>query len=253
MRDKDQTLLENLYVTCENTQQAKQLVQTGKLSQEDFQAIRNIDPTKTNKFVGWMSKQWVLGNINDINVLRNTIEEFNSFLDRRKTKHQDIYQYKTFDDIKQEVNELNSTGQDQSIRDRERMYEVVVDNNDLLICIPFTHEASRKLGLTHFAHRECEDGRKDSAWCTTYKTPDHFNDYYLRNRVTFWYVKVRSEEMQKQLKVAGFGPAYYVTAICIYPPDQYGNLGHEGYDGEDKKFDGNTLTRYLKILGAEIE
>lgn len=243
MKDIDTILLERAYIQCENTKQAKQLVQAGKLSQEDLNAIKSIDPSKTNKYTGWMAKQWAQGNIDNIDVLRNTIEEFDVFNDRRKTKHPDIFQYKTFDEVKADVDTLNQTGAGMSNKELEEDYEVIVDNEDLLICVPHTHEASRKLGLTHFIFRDCGEGQKDSSWCTTFKTPNHFNDYYYSSNVTFYYVKVRSKELQNKLEKQGFGPQHFVTALCIFEDGQI-----DTYDGNDNTFN-HMSDAYLDILG----
>ena len=94
----------------ESVKRGKELVEQGKLSQEDLESIVNADPTPQKKFVGWMATQWVNKAVTDIDDLRNTVEEFNSFLNKGKTKNKDIYAYKTFDDLKKEVRGLNETG-----------------------------------------------------------------------------------------------------------------------------------------------
>jgi len=130
--------------------------------------------------VGWMAKQWVNKTVTDIDDLKNTIEEYNTFLEKGKTKTKDINQFKLFSDLYNEVDQLNQTGEGTSLKDLESDYDTVLDNSDLLIMSPHTHEASRKLGLSYFAFRDCEGGGKDSAWCTTYRAPNHFNDYTIK-------------------------------------------------------------------------
>lgn len=255
MRTRDHTLLEEAFLLIEKIATAKNLVQQGKLSQEDFNAIVNADPTKQKKYVGWLSNQWVNKNVTDIDTLRNTIEEYDSFVNRGKVKNKDIYQYKTFDDLKSEIDHLNETGQDISVKDLENDYEVIIDDENLLIMSPHTHEASRKLGLSHFAYRDCGEGRKDSSWCTTYKAPNHFNDYYYKNNVTFYYVKVKSPELIKKLEDNNFGPEYSVVAIAVLDQDmserasQKGFDNKDAYDGSDKQFKGKKLQKYLSIIG----
>jgi hypothetical protein len=243
------------YFFAESVKQGKQLVQQGKISPEVLANITNVDPTPQKKFVGWMSTQWANNQVSDIDELRNTIEEWNSFLNKGKTKNKDIYSYKTFADLKAEVHHLNQTGEGISVKDLESDYEVVKDDQDLLVIVPHTHEASRKLGLSQFAFRDCEGGGKDSAWCTTYKAPNHFNDYYYKNNVTFYYVKVRSEELKNKLESSGYGSEYLVTAIAIldeetsYKASQKGLPNMDAYDGLDRQFTGQKLTEYLQIIG----
>lgn len=234
----------NFYQFLENKKQGEMLVKQGKISQEVFNDILNSDPTPTKKFTGWMAQQWALGYVNDIDMLRNTVEEFNSFAERNKTKKKDIYQYKSFKELKSEVDELNNRG-DISVSELEDDYEVIRDDENLLVIVPHTHEASRKLGLSKFAYRACAEG-KDSAWCTTYKAPNHFNDYYYKNNVTFYYIKVNSKIIQKKLKEERFGEMHFVVALVIY---EDGNK--EAYDANDKVFSGSVLEKYLSIIGLK--
>jgi len=230
----------------ENTKQAKQYVQQGKLTQEEFEKLKEIDPTPQNKYVGWMAKQWVLQNIDDIDTLKSYIEEFNVFNEKGKSKSKDIYQIKTFNDLKQEVDTLNKTGEGVSNKDLESDYDVVIDNSNLYIASPHTHEASRKLGLSDFSYRDCGDGGKDSAWCTTYKAPNHFNDYYYINNVTFYYIKVRSEQLMNKLKQE-FGDRadrLKVVALAVLEDGQI-----DGYDGLDKQINKSDIEKYTSIIG----
>lgn len=239
-------LKENKSYIVENTKQAKQYVKSGKLSEEDLKSLIEIDPTPTRKFVGWMAKQWVKGNVSGIDELRNTIEEFNTFLEKGKTKTKDIYQIKTFKDLAAEVDEINKTGEGVSNKELESDYETIIDNSNLLIVSPHTHEASRKLGLSQFAFRDCGDGTKDSSWCTTYKAPDHFNDYYYKNNVTFYYIKVKSEELIEELKEM-FPKRWknlIVVALAILEDGEI-----DGYDGLDKQMNEKDIKAFTKIIG----
>lgn len=232
-------------ILTEGTQLAKQLVAQNKLTLDDFNKLKSIDPSKQKfKYVDWMAKQWVSKAVTDIDDLRNTIEEFDAFLNKGKTKNKDIQQYQTFADVKVEVDHLNNTGEGMSVKDLENDYEIIRDDADLLIMCPHTHEASRKLGLSHFAYRDCKEGGKDSAWCTTYKAPDHFNSYYYSNNVTFYYIKVRSTDIQQRLQAAGFHPEYFVTAIAVLGDDKN---RMDAYDATDSQFDPK---EYLQIIGV---
>lgn len=241
----------------ENKKQAKLYVTQGKLSGDDFEKLLNIDPTKQKKYVGWMSKQWISKDAKfSIDDLRNTIEEYDVFLNKGKVKTKDINVFKTFEDLASEVKELNDTGEGLSDMDKENDYETIVDNNDILVICPHTHEASRKLGLTTFQYRDCGDGKKDSGWCTTYKTSDHWNSYYLKSNVTFYYVLIKSDELMKELETSFpfinkntvCGENMRVVALAVLPDNKI-----DGYDGLDKRFDSETSQRnvdkFRKIVG----
>ncbi len=238
-------------VLTENKKQAKLYVVQGKLSKEDFDTLVSIDPSPTKKYVGWMAKQWIEPTRSfSIDDLRNNIEEYNSFAVRDRVKTKDINQFKSFADLAKEVHELNQMGAGVSDRELEEDYETVVDNDKLLICVPHTHEASRKLGLSKFAFRDCKGGFKekpiDSAWCTTYKAPNHFNDYYYKQGVTFYYVLIKNEELLKTVEAAfpNRGIAMKVVALVVYEGG-----GVDGYDGKDNKLSAQEVTRYKKLVG----
>jgi archaellum component FlaC len=239
-------LLENKTYILENVKQAKVYVDQGKLSKEELEQLIQIDPTPTRKFVGWMAKQWINKTVTDIDDLRNIIEEYNTFLEKGKVKTKDINQFKSFSDLYNEVNQLNQSGEGISVKDLESDYDVVIDNSDLLIMSPHTHEASRKLGLSYFAFRDCKDGGKDSAWCTTYKAPNHFNDYYYKNNVTFYYIKVKSQQMIEQLKEA-FPKRWKSMVVVALAVLDNGKI--DGYDGLDKQIKEKDIETYTSIIG----
>ena len=248
---------ENLMIV-ENKRQAELYVTQGKLSLDDFKKLLEIDPSKQKKYVGWIAKQWIIkaGKLS-IDDLRNTIEEYDVFLNKGKVKTKDINAFKTFEDLSAEVKELNDTGEGLSDTDRENDYETIVDNNDILVMCPHTHEASRKLGLSTFKYRDCGDGKKDSAWCTTYKTSDHWNSSYLKSNATFYYFLIKSDILMKKLetefpfknKDTMCGKNMRVVALAVLDDNRI-----DGYDGLDKRLDSGTsqtnVDKFRKIVGV---
>ena len=238
-------LRENKTFLKENIKLAKQYLSQGKLSQEDLDMFIKMDPTPQRKYVGWLAKIWIAEKP-DVDELRNSIEEYDTLLNRGKTKTKDIYTLKSLEDLKNELDHINKTGDSMSLKDLESDYETIIDNANLLIMTPHTHEASRKLGLSHFAYRDCGDGGKDSSWCTTYKAPDHFNDYYYNNNVTFYYIKIKSAGLQEKLKAA-FPHRWQklvVTALAVLEDGQI-----DGYDGTDKQMKQDEISKFTKIIG----
>ena len=126
----------NKQFILENVKQAKQYVESEKLSQDELNKLIEVDPTPTRKFVGWMAKQWVNKTVTDIDDLRNTIEEYNVFLEKGKAKTKDIYQFKSFRDLQSEVDQINKSGDNVSVRDLESDFDVIIDNSDLYIASP---------------------------------------------------------------------------------------------------------------------
>jgi len=237
-------LKENKQSILESIKQGKQYVDQGKLSEGDLKKIIGADPTPTKKFVGWMSKIWITEKP-DMDDLRNTIEEYNTFLNKGKAKTKDINQFKSFKALHDEVDQINQSGEGTSVKDLESDYDTIMNNSDLVIMAPHTHEASRKLGLSTFSFRDCGEG-KDSAWCTTYKAPDHFNDYYYNNNVTFYYVRVKSPEMITKLKKA-FPTRYKSMEVVALAVLDNGQI--DGYDGLDKQISSKDIKTFIDIIG----
>lgn len=240
-------LLENKKYILENIRQAKQYIQSNKLSEDDLKTLINIDPTPTRKFVGWMAKIWISEKPN-ISNLKNTIEEYNTFLKRGKARTKDINQFNSFKDLSFEVDQINKSGEGKSLKDLESDYEILINNDDILAIGPNTHEASRKLGLSTFAFRDCEEGGKDSAWCTTYKAPDHFNEYYYNKGYEFVYVKIKSESLINKLKKA-FPKKYKQYRVMALYFTNNGNV--RAQDGLDNELSSSDTQLFLKI--TEIE
>ena len=233
-------------VLRENTKFAKLQVINGKLTSEEFKQLVGIDPSPTKKYVGWMAKQWIAKNVTDIDELRNKIEEYDAFFKSGKAKTKDVYQFTSFDDLKKEVGELNAIGSESNSELRDD-YEVVMDTDRLYIAVPHTHEASRYLGISKFQYRDCEGGTKDSAWCTTYKSPDHFTDYYFKQNYTIYYIRIIDELLIEEVKVKfpKRGGAMVVTAVLITKE----GVVHSWYDGNDKTLTQSEITTFHALIG----
>jgi hypothetical protein len=242
---ENKLLRSNRSAILENTKQAKQYVQQGKLTPEELKTFIELDPSPTRKYVGWMAKQFINGEA-DVDGLSSYVKQFDTLAGKNKTQTQDIYQLKSFKDLKSEVDDINASGGDKSTKDLESDFDVVIDNSDLYIASPHTHEASRKLGLSQFAFRDCGDGNKDSSWCTTYKAPNHFNDYYYKNNVTFYYIKVKSNDLIQKLKEA-FPSRWKNLVVVALAILENGKI--DGYDGLDKRIKVGDIETYTNIIG----
>lgn len=177
--------------------------------------------------------------------------EFNSLmnaLDTQGIKYSDLKKQiedgslKTIEDLKK-LKTMSKTDVSKSL---ESDYETIIDNSDLLIMSPHTHEASRKLGLSHFTFRDCESGGKDSAWCTTFKSPDHWNSYYNKDFLTFYYVKIKSSEMIEKLKKV-FPENWKNMVVVALTVSEKNKI--EGWDGLDEKMSSNDIKTFTNLIG----
>lgn len=222
----------------ENRKQALEYVKAGKIEQKIVDEIISIDPSPTKKYTGWIAKQYISSPF-DIATIKSYIEEYDALAGKHKIDQEkkDIYAFKDVEELKKYVDLLNAKGT-ASLKELENDYDVILDNDDLYIAAPNTHEASRKLGLTTFAHR---GDNCDSAWCTTYKNNTHFYDYFFKRNVTFYYVLVKSDKMKKDL---GNKPELYKLAFAVFDDGKA-----ELYDANDTEIKGAELNRIRKVLG----
>jgi hypothetical protein len=132
-----------------------------------------------------------------------------------------------------------------SAKDLESDFETIIDNEKIIIQVPHTHAASRKLGLSTYAYRECKGGGKDSAWCTTHGSPEYFKDYYYSDNKTLYYIKVKSPEIIQQLQTLGL-KSLVVSAVVVNDKNKINSV----FNGKDEAIPSHLYTHYLeKVLG----
>ena len=239
------------YILIESVKQAKKYVELGLLSNDVLDKLISIDPSKTNKYVGWMSKIW-MNEQPDLEQLRNTIEEYDVFLNKGKIKTKDINQFKTFKDLYSEVDVLNQSGESFSNKDLKSDYETIINNEDLLVKVPHTHEASRKLGLSDFYYEDkIPVVQQGSQWCTTYKKSNYFNCFYYQSMKTFYYVKVKSKQIIEELK-KNFPISWERLLIVALEVYENGKIKlYDSYNYDDMSE--NEINKYLSIINLNKE
>jgi len=210
----------------ENNRQAKQLVDQVKITEDEYQKLLQMDPSPTKKYVGWLSKVYISEDIN-MNELPSIIQEFDTLVKSNliRGEESNIQKYKSLSDLKSILDKINNQGGNITLKSMQGDISVIVDNDQIQIITPNSHAASRKLGLTPtsksgYGYRECGSGNYDSAWCVTYKTPAHFNDYYYRRNIDFYYILIKGAELKNKLKSAGFGEEDFVMALSRLQPER---------------------------------
>ena len=186
------------FMVNEGIQHAKLLLHHNKLSKNEFDEIISIDPTQQKKYVDWIAKMYSTENTKPVLAsLKNTIEEFNTYLTKGKIedKHKDINSFKSSSELIYYIDKLNKTGSAMSSSDLKKNYVVVVDNKDLTIFRPDTHEASNYLVNTYFKNKSNSLGETAESWCVGVDADEHWNTYHLGQNATFYYVLIKSPEM----------------------------------------------------------
>ncbi len=196
-------ITENQFMELSNIlieQKEHPYVKKGLLSQEEFNKIKNILNNETRKYFDFLLKAYINGYKN-IPQMKNIIEEFHVFATKGKTKYKDINQYKTFDELIDDVNILNQTGAGFSKKEWQSDYDVIRDDGDVIIYVPHSHEAARKLSMSKFGWKQCSEGEGlETPYCIAYKNPDNFNNYYYKHNITFYLIRAISPDMKDKLE-----------------------------------------------------
>jgi hypothetical protein len=253
-------------LVSENKAQLKQMLAGKKIDQEEFNQILQSDNTPTKKFVGWIGRQYLKSKEPnapfDWDQLRNAVTEFIAMVNSGSIAGEDsnIEKYPTYEALQQKVTQANQQVKANPSRSQsEGEVEVYLDNNDALVVAPLNHSAARKLGMSEFAHRTGSDGKKDCAWCITYKNDDHWKDYFDNQLITFYFAKPKSEQKLQELQQAF--PKRNVQSCAVLvdiapgtDPESENPDGviREGFDADDKKMSKAETEKYLKILGVDV-
>ena len=252
-------------VINENKAQLKQLLASNKISQEEFNQILQNDSTPTKKYVGWIGRQYLKIKAEnapfDWDELRNAVTEFIAMVNNGSITGEDsnIEKYPTYEALQQKVDAANQQVKANPSKSQvEGEVQVYLDNKDALVVAPLNHAASRKLGLSEFAHRT-KNGVKDCAWCITYKNDTHWKDFFDNQLITFYFAKPKTQQKLQELQQAF--PKRNVQSCAVLvdiapgtdpESDDPDGVIREGFDADDKKMSKEETIKYLKILGVDV-
>ena len=252
-------------VINENKAQLKQLLASNKISQEEFNQILQNDNTPTKKYVGWIGRQYLKIKAEnapfDWDELRNAVTEFIAMVNSGSITGEDtnIEKYPTYEALQQKVDAANQQAKANPSKSQvEGEVVVYLDNKDALVVAPLNHAASRKLGMSEFAHR-IKDGVKDCAWCVTFKNDSHWKDYFDNQLITFYFAKPKTQQKLQELQKAF--PKRNVQSCAVLvdiapgtdpESDDPDGVIREGFDADDKKMSKEETIKYLQILGVDV-
>jgi len=216
----------------------KNYLEKDLISSEDLESLKELDPSKTNKYTYFLTKCFVEEGVKDLDLMRNVITEYDALASGRSIEKADITQVKNFKEL-QEIVKLGNAKKSASINSQKKDFKIIRNDSDVLVTVPYTHEASAYLGKKYFASpsKIGLDGQPECVWCTTYGTNNHWNNYtYGGHDLNFFYIWFKSPEKHEELKKT-FGKewkkwikvAYFDGAkegICDYIDDK------EVYDKE---------------------
>lgn len=216
----------------ESLSTAKERYLGKEIDEETFKQLIELDPTaKRNKFkyIDFICKSFVEGATMD--EIRNKVTEFDDLSNRNLVdkEKKDITKYKTFKEFSEYVDSMNNVKSKTNIeKEIKKGADIIIDNADMFIVAPRTHEASCIYGA----------GTK---WCTTMTTNTHWQRYYYSDNVTFYYITIRSEAIKKKLRNKNLEK----VAIVVFADGRR----MDAYDAADDQIDAK---KYLAKIGLNM-
>lgn len=167
----------------------KMYLNTNLVSQDVFDQIKDLDPSKNFKYLEKMIQMY-LKDSPSIRELGRVFKEFDDLSKRNQISNTDINSYKSFKDIKNvSSSSLSTYKEKQELKSKSGDSDVVYEDDNVLVIIPRTHEATCKYGA----------GTK---WCVTERSPRHYSDY-KRALITHYFVIMKNlDESHPNYKMA---------------------------------------------------
>lgn len=154
---------------------------TNQISTEEFNLIKDLDPSKNFKYVEKMIEVY-LKDSPSFEELANTFKDFDEMSKKNQLKNTDITSYRSFSEILDTTQRTFSEYKEKiETKAKGNEVDIVYEDDKVLVLIPRTHEAVCKYG----------SGTK---WCITEEDPEHYLNY-LRNLITHYFVIMKGLPM----------------------------------------------------------
>lgn len=189
----------------------------GVIDQETFDQLKALDPTPTFKYLEKIIDFYIKDKPS-IEELGEAISRFHTLLGKNQIKTRDINAFKGFGQLKQEVEESSTSYSKKSeFKEKVKNADVVYENDDWIVVLPKTEEASCKYG-------------SGTRWCISAKEDNRFNQYYSIGGVTIYVIL--SKKLKPWNPVEETGDKDYKIAVSVYPDGK-----KECNDSTDKHID----------------
>ena len=169
---------------------------------EMFMTLISLDPTyRNNNSLGKYGK-WILNLYNKGNLSEDEFDEVTPLLNqfttyRNRIQNKDLNAYKSLDALAEIL--ASVVDDDSMLTDRQKLrflknvkagriqtgaendYDTVYEDDEWIVCVPNTHEASMKLG-------------KGTSWCTAHEDPEWYNTYTMEDDEEFSLYIMRNKD-----------------------------------------------------------
>ena len=173
---------------------------------EILDRILEIDPTRTKKYSGWIAKNYKRNQWDDDQFVKEIITKYDNLVARKKIERSDINSFNSISDLDNYIRDIEKNT---SLSNKESRlnYDVILDNSEVLIVLPKSHDAARKLGMTTFSTGiNPQTGAPDCRWCITYGNPDNWIENFYFDLSTYYLVNLKNEDYPNDKIAIGIRP-----------------------------------------------
>jgi len=153
-------------------------VKTNQISDEEFNLIKDLDPSKNFKYVEKMIDVYLKDSPN-LEELGKAFRDFDEMSKKNQLKNSDITSYRSFSEIINTTQRVFSEYKEKiETKAKANEIDVVYEDDRVLVLIPRTHEAVCKYG----------SGTK---WCITEENQREYL-YYKRRLITHYFIILKA-------------------------------------------------------------
>jgi ankyrin repeat protein len=165
----------------------------GLISQEDFDTIKGLDPSKTFKYIEKMV-EFYINESPSISTLGQVFKDFDVLVQKNQVKNPDISRYKSLGELESVTQTAQSTYvAKKEYKEKLGDVDIVYEDDTVLVIIPRSREAVCKYG----------SGTK---WCITGEDDVFYNQYRI-DEVTHYFV------IMKNLDISN---PHYKMAVSVH-------------------------------------
>ncbi len=166
----------------------------GLISEEDFNKIKELDPSKNFKYIEKMI-EFFINESPSISHIGQVFRDFDNLGKRNQIKNPDISRFKSLKELEEIVQDAQSKySKKREYKEKSSDVNVVFENEKVLLLSPKTHEAVCKYGA-------------NTKWCITEQDP-HWYSVYRLEKATHYFIVMKGLEDTDQ---------FYKMAVSVYP------------------------------------
>lgn len=224
----------------------KRFLEKGIINQREFDFAMQFDKSSNGKYIEKILELYTKTekNLKDkesnsfdyLIEIGQTIMEFDELVKKEKIAKSDISAYRTLEQIEDSIKDAYKMIAQKESKDlSEGNFDVVIDNDDLLVVVPLDHEASKKWG-------------DDTKWCTTSSKSSFWNSYVYDRGITLYYIWIKNKDMIRDYdEDLSERDINSLSKIAVAVKQYFSHTDHECFDKDDYSVDFEKVKAITKL------